>query len=131
MPAAANRRANGSRYISFTAPKPWAIATAGTRSPDRVCAGTKNQAAAKVSPLLNITSRFSIGIVRSPAFSFVPLCDENVDRSRDEGLFRQGIRDHGVARVRRQASMTASGNDDVLTSVPPRIGHRPRDAVPR
>src|SRR5258708_25141417 len=40
------------------------MATAGTRSPDRVCSGTKNQAAAKVSPLLNITSRFSNGIVR-------------------------------------------------------------------
>src|SRR2546427_8718781 len=41
------------------------MATAGTRWRDRACSGRKNQAAAKVSPLLNITSRFSIGTVRS------------------------------------------------------------------
>src|SRR6266436_1133245 len=41
------------------------MATAGTRWRDWACSGRKNQAAAKVSPLLNITSRFSIGTVRS------------------------------------------------------------------
>src|SRR6266567_387970 len=67
MPASAKRRANGSRYISFTAPRPCAIATAGTRVSDVACSGRKNQPAAKVSPLLNVTSRLSIAI-------HVPLC---------------------------------------------------------
>src|SRR5260370_23798340 len=47
-----------------------------------------------------------------------------------EDSLRQRIRDHGIARVCRQASVTASSNDDVLTSVPPCIGRRPCDAVP-
>jgi len=74
MPAAANRQANGSRYISFTAQnhEPW------RRRHRHVCAGNVRQeepGAANVSPLLNITSRFRLSLPSS----FEPLSSPAVE----------------------------------------------------